>query len=218
VVFFSLVATVRTDPGCYCALFLGACLWLADGLYSPELSDRFFAVERDYGVGIASSNIEMRNKFREVYDKRVPEKSLHRLMFLVREHAWLHNMHTFWIPHALGLMLTMLDTNRSVLLGKSACQGIPVLEQSKTSGATLISDTSQRNDAVLLSQPGPASVMDGQQGGLETQHSAMNASVNMDSAPSMPEENEQPPAIANLQISDSAMVCMHPLYLSTAVW
>lgn len=179
----------------------------ADGLYSQELSDKCFALERDYGVGIASSNIEMRNKFRDVYDRKMGESRLQRLLFLVREHAWLHNMHTFWIPHALGLMLTMLDTDRSVLLGKSACQGIAVLDQSKTSAA-LVSDLSQRNDGVSASQLGTASLIDGRASGLETAASAMNTSVNMDSAPSMPVESEQPSTNANVQLSNSAKVCM----------
>jgi hypothetical protein len=183
------------------------CLWFADGTYSQELSDKFFALERDYGVGISSSNIEMRNKFRDVYEKRIAEKCLQRLQFLVREHAWLHNMHTFWVPHALGLMLAMLDTNRSVLLGKTACQGIPVLELSRSSGANLVSDSSQRNEGASLSQPGTVSMMDGQQGGLDSAPSATNISVNMDSIASLPEDNEQPPANASLQISDAAKVC-----------
>lgn len=180
------------------------CVCSADGLYSQELSDKCFALERDYGVGIASSNIEMRNKFRDVYDRQMGESRLQRLLFLVREHAWLHNMHTFWIPHALGLMLTMLDTNRSVLLGKSASQGITVLEQSKTSAA-LVSDLSQRNDGVSDSQPG-TSMVDGRESGLETTPSALNTSVNMDSAPSLPVEAKTPATNANVQLSDSAKV------------
>ena len=132
------------------------------------------------------------------------DSRLQRLLFLVREHAWLHNMHTFWIPHALGLMLTMLDTNRCLLLGKSACQGIPVLELSKAGTA----ETSQRNEGGTASQQGTASVMDGRESGLETAVSAMNMSVNMDSAPSMPEQaGDEVPSGADVQLPSAAKVC-----------
>lgn len=149
----------------------------------------------------------MRNKFRAVYERRMGESRLQRLLFLVREQVWLHNMHTFWIPHALGLMLSMLDTNRTLILGKTACQGIPVLHHSK-SGTTPVPDTSQRNDAVSISQQGTASVVDGRESVLETAPSAMNMSVNMDSAPSMPEEGGQVSTAGSVELPSSAKVCM----------
>lgn len=69
----------------------------------------------------------MRAKFRELYDRKMGETRRERLLFIVREQAWISNVHNFWVRHALGLMLTLLDTDRRLLMAKTACQGVPVV-------------------------------------------------------------------------------------------
>lgn len=62
-----------------------------------------------------------------MYDRKMGETRRERLLFIVREQAWINNAHNFWVRHALGLMLTLLDTDRRLLMAKTACQGVPVV-------------------------------------------------------------------------------------------
>lgn len=99
----------------------------AGGNYPASLVGEAFQIEHDLGSGLGSEDPSIRAQFRQMYDRKMGETRRERLLFIVREQAWIGNAHNFWVRHALGLMLTLLDTDRRLNIAKTACQGVPVV-------------------------------------------------------------------------------------------
>lgn len=99
----------------------------AGGKYPASLVGEAFQIEHDLGSGLGSEDPTVRAQFRQMYDCKMGETRRERLLFIVREQAWIGNAHNFWVRHALGLMLTLLDTDRRLNMAKTACQGVPVV-------------------------------------------------------------------------------------------
>ncbi|KAK9855808.1 hypothetical protein WJX84_006870 [Apatococcus fuscideae] len=120
-------------------------------------------VERVYLLGLRARDPAMRHRFFELYNRNVPPTLYDRLKYIVCHQDWEAMAGSFWIKHALDLLLAVLCEQDPIKLGPNSAHIAPLLKpdppptaasrppSGQIAGAPAAAPTSQATAAL----PGP---------------------------------------------------------------